>query len=86
MLNPFRLTRLLPASISLRSALGLMLGVASVHGAEIAPPAQRPVDFIRISGRCWRISMDCHDADKQKSQLRLDGVVGILKGGFRELG
>ncbi len=80
--NPFRLTRLLPASVSLRSALGLMLGVASAYGAEIAPPALRAVDFdqeIRplLENHCT----DCHDGEKQKGQLRLDGVAGILKGG-----
>ena len=52
------------------------------RAAELPQPAQRPVDFVRdirpvLESACY----DCHDADKQKSKLRLDEVVGILRGG-----
>ena len=44
--------------------------------------APGPVDFEKdiqpiLQDHCY----DCHDADKQKSQLRLDHVAGLLKGG-----
>ncbi len=73
-----RLTRQLPAQLTPRPALGL----AWVQGAEIPPPSPRAVDFdqeIRplLENHCT----DCHDGEKQKGQLRLDGVAGILKGG-----
>ena len=70
------------AAILYGTTLGALVPAASTLAADLPPPAQRPVDFLTdirpvLEAACF----DCHDADKQKSQLRLDEVAGILKGG-----
>lgn len=65
-----------------RTLFPLAICLASTGAAELPPAETRAVDFEKdirpiFEANCY----DCHDADKQKAQLRLDGVVGILKGG-----
>ena len=55
---------------------------AAVASASDASPAARAVDFATdiepiLESRCF----DCHDEGEQKSMLRLDTVVGLLRGG-----
>ena len=59
-----------------------LLTLPLIQTAELPAAAQREVDFTKdiqpiLASRCF----DCHDGDSQKSKLRLDDVVGILKGG-----
>ncbi len=62
----------------------LLAAVASVlsPGAHASGAAPAPLDFEKqvrpiLEDRCF----DCHGEDKQKSKLRLDSTVGILRGG-----
>jgi Protein of unknown function (DUF1553)/Protein of unknown function (DUF1549)/Planctomycete cytochrome C len=59
-----------------------VLGVATVAGAQLAPPVDRPVDFERdvqpiFEQRCY----SCHGSQVQTSGLRLDDGDAALKGG-----
>lgn len=50
--------------------------------AELPPPAEREVDFEKdirpiLASAC----LECHEGEAAKKQLRLDTVVGILRGG-----
>ncbi len=82
MIHPYRHTRrhfAAPIPGTVLAALSIM---GCAPAAELPPPAQRSVEFVKdiqpvLESACY----DCHDADKQKSKLRLDEVVGILKGG-----
>jgi hypothetical protein len=54
----------------------------AAQSAEISLPAGSAVEFDRdirpiLMSRCF----DCHDSQTQQSQLRLDDVTGILRGG-----
>src|SRR5687768_125829 len=66
-----------------RSVAGLVAVVASLASLSAAPIyAQEPVDFLRdvkpiFAQRCFR----CHSSLEQESNLRLDSVPAILKGG-----
>jgi len=66
------------------ACLALVLGMAGLTAlaADLPPPARRAVDFDQdilpiLETHCY----DCHDASKQKANLRLDEVRGLLKGG-----
>ncbi len=76
--SPERLLRLVISSC----ALLILLAASSSRAADLPGPPGGVVDFAKdirpiLESHCF----DCHDAEKQKGKLRLDGVVGILKGG-----
>jgi len=61
-------------------AANLVLERAS--SAELPPPADREVDFEKDIRPIFAIAcLDCHEGESAKKQLRLDTVVGILRGG-----
>ncbi|MGD9647012.1 MAG: DUF1553 domain-containing protein [Pirellulales bacterium] len=76
-------------SVTLGQSLGrllvsLSLAIAGSAGVAAEPPAGAPttVDFDRdIRPILARHCYDCHSEDAQESELRLDDVVGIVKGG-----
>ncbi len=75
-------SRKLRAAIVPRTVMAALSVFGCAHAADLPPPAQRPADFEKdirpiLESACF----DCHDADKQKGKLRLDEVVGIIKGG-----
>lgn len=68
----------LPTLISLRTQLFGALMVA----ASMPSHATAPVDFAKdIAPILEEHCLDCHDSETSKSKLRLDNVMGILKGG-----
>src|SRR5262249_17403138 len=70
--------------LTLAAALvGTSIGqAAEPKSAELPPPADRPVDFVRdiqplFAERCH----SCHGEDQQEGQLRLDAKAIVLRGG-----